>query len=47
VTKNSVLAVPAFTGDKETANIIAGLIMMLLSVIISFVLTLFLQKEMG
>ncbi|MGM0124156.1 PTS system, beta-glucoside-specific IIA component [Enterococcus sp. AZ194] len=45
VPQNSLMAILGFSGDKGTANVIAGLIMMLLSVIGSFILTLILQKD--
>lgn len=45
VPQNSLMAVLGFSGDKGTANVIAGLSMMLMSVVLSFVLTLFLQKD--
>lgn len=45
VPQNSVMAILGFSGDKGTANVIAGLLMMAQSLVIPFVLTLFLQKE--
>ncbi|MDU5333941.1 PTS transporter subunit EIIC [Enterococcus sp.] len=45
VPQNSLMAILGFSGDKGTANVIAGLSMMLMSVVLSFVLTLFLQKD--
>lgn len=45
VPQNSLMAVLGFSGDKGTANVIAGLSMMLMSVVLSFVLTFVLQKD--
>ena len=45
VPQNSLMAILGFSGDKGTANVIAGLSMMLMSVVLSFVLTFVLQKD--
>ncbi|KAF1303407.1 PTS transporter subunit EIIC [Enterococcus sp. JM9B] len=45
VPQNSLMAILGFSGDKGTANVIAGVTMMLASVVLSFILTWFLQKE--
>ncbi|MDT2435012.1 PTS transporter subunit EIIC [Enterococcus avium] len=45
VPQNSLMAVLGFSGDKGTANVIAGLSMMVMSVVLSFVLTFILQKD--
>jgi PTS system beta-glucosides-specific IIC component len=45
VPQNSLIAILGFSGDKGTANVIAGLSMMLMSVVLSFVLTFVLQKD--
>ncbi|MDT2757701.1 PTS transporter subunit EIIC [Enterococcus asini] len=45
VPQNSIMALLGFSGDKGMANIIAGVLMMLISLVIPFVLTLFLQKD--
>jgi PTS system beta-glucosides-specific IIC component len=39
------MAILGFSGDKGTANVIAGLSMLLMSVVLSFVLTFVLQKD--
>lgn len=45
VPQNSLMAILGFSGDKGTSNIIAGIAMMVMSVVLSFVLTLVLQKD--
>ncbi|WP_086348151.1 PTS transporter subunit EIIC [Candidatus Enterococcus clewellii] len=45
VPQNSLMAILGFSGDKGTANIAAGIIMMLVSTVLSFILTWILQKE--
>ncbi|MGG5319030.1 PTS transporter subunit EIIC [Enterococcus sp. AZ072] len=45
VPQNSLMAILGFSGEKGTSNVIAGLVMMAMSVVLSFVLTLILQKE--
>lgn len=45
VPQNSLMAILGFSSDKGTANVIAGLSMMLMSVVLSFVLTFVLQKD--
>ncbi|MGM0168680.1 PTS system, beta-glucoside-specific IIA component [Enterococcus sp. AZ135] len=45
VPQNSLMAVLGFSGEKGTSNVIAGLVMMLMSVVLSFVLTFIFQKE--
>ncbi len=45
VPQNSLMAILGFSGDKGTSNIIAGIAMMIMSVVLSFVLTLVLQKD--
>lgn len=45
VPQNSLMAILGFSGDKGTANVIAGLSMMLMSVVLSFVLSFVLQKD--
>ncbi|MBP1044816.1 PTS transporter subunit EIIC [Enterococcus sp. BWM-S5] len=45
VPQNSLMAILGFSGEKGTANIVAGVVMMLVSTILSFVLTWILQKE--
>ncbi|MDT2465291.1 PTS transporter subunit EIIC [Enterococcus avium] len=45
VPQNSLMAVLGFSGDKGTANVIAGLSMMVMSAVLSFVLTFILQKD--
>ena len=45
VPQNSLMAILGFSGDKGTANVIAGLSIMLMSVVLSFVLTFVLQKD--
>lgn len=45
VPQNSVMAILGFSGDKGVANVIAGVVMMGMSLVIPFIVTLFLQKE--
>ena len=45
VPQNSLMAILGFSGEKGTSNVVAGLAMMLMSVVLSFVLTLVLQKD--
>ena len=45
VPQNSVMAILGFSGGKGTANVIAGVLMMAMSLVLPFILTLFLQKE--
>lgn len=44
VPQNSVMAILGFSGDKGSANVIAGVIMMVMSLVIPFVLTLMMKK---
>lgn len=45
VPQNSVMAILGFSGAKGTANVIAGITMMVLSLVLSFIMTLIFQKE--
>ncbi|MGG5371982.1 PTS transporter subunit EIIC [Enterococcus sp. AZ196] len=45
VPQNSLMAILGFSGEKGTSNVIAGIAMMVMSVVLSFVLTLVLQKD--
>lgn len=45
VPQNSLMAILGFSGDKGISNIIAGIAMMVMSAVLSFVLTLVLQKD--
>ncbi|MBP1042206.1 PTS transporter subunit EIIC [Vagococcus sp. BWB3-3] len=45
VPQNSVMALLGFSGDKGVGNVISGVIMMILSLVVPFVLTLFMQKS--
>lgn len=44
VPQNSLMAILGFSGDKGIGNVISGVIMMVMSLVIPFVLTLFMQK---
>lgn len=45
VPQNSVMAILGFSGAKGPANVIAGITMMVLSLVLSFIMTLIFQKE--
>lgn len=45
VPQNSVMAILGFSGAKGTANVIAGITMMVLSLVLSFIMTLIFPKE--
>ncbi|MDK1726669.1 PTS cellobiose transporter subunit IIB [Dellaglioa algida] len=45
VPQNSIMAILGFSGNKGAANVIAGVLMMLLSVTLSFILTIILQTK--
>lgn len=45
VPQNSIMAILGFSGNKGASNVIAGVLMMLLSVTLSFILTIILQTR--